>query len=215
MSTLLLYFMATTSKTLTSSTLVKERWSEIFLHFYKGAGAAARVARQVGGWKPAPDTLRQPRRHHSAGCTASIPSPSVRKSSGPHLLQPRERETVPFFCRRKKKSWGCWGARTGAFLWKPHLVFLFEAKSGLGGGRQVGKRCSRATIAPLMLLCLAASRSHLPPPAAMGHRRLDPPGFLPFVQTHPAGSWPGRTYGENDGRRRASSFVPSEAGNRI
>ena len=79
----------------------------------------------------------------------------------------------------------------------------------------MGKRCSRATIAPLMLLCLAASRSHLPPPAAMGQGRLDPPGFLPFVQTHPAGSWPGRTYGENEGRRRASSFVPSEAGNRI
>ena len=131
MSTPLFYFMATTSKTFTLSTLVKERWSEIFLHFYKGASAAARVARQVGGWKPAPDTLRQPRRHHSAGCTASIPSPSVRKSSGPHLLQRRERETVPFFIVVKRKVGGVgWrgqerfcGSHTWSFCLKPSLVW--------------------------------------------------------------------------------------------
>ena len=33
----------------------------------------------------------------------------------------------------------------------------------------------------------------------MGHRRLDPPGFLPFVQTNPAGCWPERTYKEKKG----------------
>ena len=133
MSTLLLYFMATTSKTLTSSTLVKERWSEIFLHFYKGAGAAA----QQG----LPDRLEGGNQHQTPsgnpdGTTLldaqhRSPAPASGKALD-HICCNRVRERqFHFFAVVKRKVGGVGERGQERFCGSHTRSFLFEAKSGL------------------------------------------------------------------------------------
>ena len=95
------------------------------------------------------------------------------------------------------------GSHTGSFCLKPSLGWMWADKWEKG---RAG-RCSRrpATTSALMLLCLA---SRCPPSLlpAMGHRCLDPPGFLPFVQMHPAGSLAWTNLHEKSGPARANTL---------
>ena len=177
----------------------------------------ARVARQGGG--SGPDT--PPANPDStSGCTASIPALASGKALL-HICWTSGSDSGPLFVLiksrgvrgRGERGQECFcGSHTGSFCLKPSLGWMWADKWEKG---RAG-RCSRrpATTSALMLLCLA---SRCPPSLlpAMGHRCLDPPGFLPFVQMHPAGSLAWTNLHEKKGpagEYTESSFVWSEAG---